>query len=283
MDLRHHTLKTDAVALHYVTTGEGPPLVLIHGFPQTWRQWRSIMAPLSERFTIIAPDLRGIGATPGPASGYDKQTMAEDIRAITHIVCGELPVTLVGHDMGSYVAFAYALRFPALVGALMIVDAPIPGTALFERLSQDPRAWHVAFHQARDVAEMLVSGRERAYIAQFIAARIFDGGGISEFDIDAYAQAYAAPGAFRAAFEMYRALPADATFNRAALAVAKLPMPTVFVGGGESLSGPLLEESLAELAVDGRAVRIGSCGHWIPEEKPGPLAELIIELAARNA
>lgn len=275
MESRHHIIQGPSGRLHYVTVGEGSPLVLVHGFPQTWHQWRSVIARLKGEYTIVAPDLRGIGATPGPASGYDKQSMAEDLRVVIDAVCGQRPVTLVGHDMGSYVAFAYALRYPELVSALMIIDAPVPGTALYDQLIAHPRAWHVRFHQARDVAEMLITGRERAYIAQFITARIYDCAAISEEDIEIYAAAYSAPGALRAAMEMYRALPEDADFNRAALAAAKLAMPTVFVGGSASLSGELLGESVGGIATNGRAVVVQGAGHWVPEEQPDALVGLI--------
>lgn len=170
MQVQHHRLIANGVDLHYVTAGGGPPLVLIHGFPQTWFQWRHIIDLLGDRFTIIAPDLRGIGATPGPPTGYDKQSLAADIHAIVGHVCGDVPALIVGHDMGSFVAFAYAKQYGTHVSGLMLVDAPPPGTQLFD--AGKSRPWHLAFHNARDVAEMLVAGKERPYIAQFVASRI---------------------------------------------------------------------------------------------------------------
>ena len=275
----HHRLRTEEADLHYVIAGEGPPLILIHGFPQTWHQWRPIIARLADRFMILAPDLRGIGATPGPAAGYDKHRMAADVRAIAKKAFADTPAIVVGHDMGAFVAFAYALRYRALVDGLVLVDAPMPGTGLFDRLKSHPRAWHIAFHGARDIAELLVAGRERAYIAQFIAARIYDPSAISDGDIDVYAAAYAAPGAMRAAFEMYRALEHDCELNRAALASGKLEMPVVAVGGAASLSGPMLQEMVAEVAEDPRAEVVQGAGHWIPEERPDALANAIAAMS----
>src|ERR1700757_1449198 len=104
MEVQHHRLVADNVALHYVTAGHGPPLVLIHGFPQTWHQWRRLMERLADRFTIIAADLRGLGASPGPPAGYDKQTLAGDIHAIVAHMFGDARALVVGHDMGSFVA-----------------------------------------------------------------------------------------------------------------------------------------------------------------------------------
>jgi pimeloyl-ACP methyl ester carboxylesterase len=278
MELHHHRLVAGGVALHFVTTGNGPPLVLIHGFPQTWHQWRRVMERLANRFTIIAPDLRGIGATPGPPSGYDKHSLAADVHAIVTHVCGEQRVLVVGHDMGSFVAFAYALRYRDQVSGLMLVDAPPPGTTLFE--SGKHRAWHIAFHCARDVAEMLVAGKERAYIAQFVAARIYDSAAVSEEDIDIYAAAYRAPGAMRAAFEMYRSLDQDAELNRSALtAKGRLTMPVVSVAAAGRMNGKQLEEMGTEVAEHLRVILVERAGHWIPEEQPEVLARAIIDLA----
>jgi pimeloyl-ACP methyl ester carboxylesterase len=281
MPIIHHRLAVADATLHYTVAGEGPPLVLIHGFPQTWHQWRPVIERLAGRFRIIAPDLRGIGATPGPATGYDKLTMAGDIRAILEKEVGDTPATVVGHDMGAFVAFAHALRYPAFTSALVLIDAPMSGTALFDQLRSHPRAWHIAFHGARDVAEMLVSGRERAYIAQFVAARIYDASAVTADDIDVYAAAYAAPGAFRAGFEMYRAFDVDVAQHRELLARGKLRMPVAVVGGGASLSGSLLADSMCEFAENGRAYTVERAAHWIPEEQPDRLAEIIAETAAR--
>lgn len=277
MALAHHRLAADGVDLHFVTAGEGPPLVLLHGFPQTWRQWLRVIDRLAHRFTIIAPDLRGVGATPGPPGPYDKHTLAGDVRAIVAEVCGDAPVLMVGHDMGSFVAFAYALRYRALTRGLMIVDAPPPGSTMFE--SGKSRAWHIAFHSARDVAEMLVAGRERAYIAQFVASRIYDTAAVSEEDIDAYAAAYSAPGAMRAAFEMYRAFDKDAELNRAALAEGKLAMPVHLVGASRRLDPKLFEELGREIALKSRTLIVDRCGHWIPEERPEVMTQAILALA----
>jgi pimeloyl-ACP methyl ester carboxylesterase len=281
MQIAHHRLAVPDATLHYTVSGEGPPLVLIHGFPQTWHQWRPVMERLAGRFRIIAPDLRGIGATPGPATGYDKLTMAGDIRAIMDKEVGDAPATIVGHDMGAFVAFAHGLLHPERTRALVLVDAPMSGTTLFDQLRTHPRAWHIAFHGARDIAEMLVAGRERAYIAQFVAARIYDSSAVTAEDIDVYAAAYSAPGALRAGFEMYRAFDVDVAQHRELLARGKLRMPVAMVGGEASLSGTLLADSMAEFAEDGRAYSVERAAHWIPEEQPDRMAKIITETAAR--
>jgi pimeloyl-ACP methyl ester carboxylesterase len=276
-EIQHHRLTADGIDLHFVTAGEGPPLVLVHGFPQTWYQWRRVIERLADRFTIIAPDLRGLGATPGPPAPYDKQSLAGDIHAIVRHVSGDVPALVVGHDMGSFVAFAYALRYGRLVSGLMLVDAPPPGSSVFD--AGKVRPWHLAFHNARDVAEMLVAGKERAYIAQFIASRIYDNAAISEADLDVYAATYRAPGAMRSAFEMYRALDHDAEYNRAAIAKGKLAMPVVAVGAANRMSAAMLEEMGKQIADRSQVVLIDRCGHWISEEQPDALAAAILELA----
>jgi pimeloyl-ACP methyl ester carboxylesterase len=279
-EIAHHRINVGEVALHYVTAGSGPPLVLIHGFPQTWHEWRSLIDRLAGRFTIIAPDLRGIGARPGPSTGYDKHSLAADVRAIVAAECGDTPALVCGHDLGAFVAFAYALDNRDATAALALVDGPPPGTAAMDRVTANPRIWHIAFHAQVDVAQMLVAGRERAYIRQFVNNSIVRADAIGPDDIDIYADAYAAPGALRAAFEMYRALPEDRELNLTALARdGKLDMPVLTVGSGATAIGASLGDVLAEIATDGRA-EVLPCGHWIPEEEPDALAALLVQLAA---
>jgi pimeloyl-ACP methyl ester carboxylesterase len=258
--------------LHYVTAGAGArTVVLVHGFPQTWRQWRHVIPPLADAgFGVVAPDYRGAGQSWRPPGGYDKRTMAEDIRRLVREHLGiEEPVAVVGHDIGLMVAYAYAQAHGDEVSHLVVADAPLPGTAVFDRLRSDPRVWHFAFHGARDVPEMLVAGRERQYLQAFINARIFDPSAISDADLDAYASAYSAPGAMRAGFEVYRAFDQDAEDNRAALARnGKLTMPVLAVGGETSTSGPLVEEMMREVAENVTAVRIPRSAHWVAEENP---------------
>ena len=273
-DFRHDKIDVNGVRLHYVTVGSGPPLVLLHGFPQTWYQWRRIMPALAENFTAIAPDYRGAGLSSRPVSGYDKVTMATDIRELVQAVAGDEPVALVGHDLGSFVAYAYAATFPAEVSKLVLIDAVTLGTKAWDRVSSGPRLYHVAFHGARDVAEMLVTGRERAYLEQFFTYRAYLDLAVLA-DLDVYVQAYQAPGALRAAFEVYRAIPEDVEVNRALIAKAKLPMPLLVVGGDISSSGPSMIEMAQEIALDSRGVVISRCGHWVAEEQPDQLlAEL---------
>jgi pimeloyl-ACP methyl ester carboxylesterase len=271
--------------VHYVTAGQGErAIVLLHGFPQTWWEWRYVIPGLvAAGFRVVAPDYRGAGHSWRPPGGYDKLTMAGDIHRLLHGQLGiEGPVVLVGHDIGLMVAYAYAQAYREEVSGLVVIDAPLPGTAVFDRLRSDPRVWHFAFHGARDVAEMLVAGRERPYLQAFFNARSFDPSAIGEADLDVYVAAYEAPGAMRAGFELYRAFDRDADDNRAALERnGKLSVPVVAVGGAISTSGPVVEEMMREVAKDVVGLRVPETAHWVPEENPDALVEAVLELAAR--
>jgi pimeloyl-ACP methyl ester carboxylesterase len=269
------------VRLHHVTAGEGErAIVLLHGFPQTWWEWHKVIPGLvAGGLKVVAPDYRGAGHSWRPAGGYDKVTMAGDVRRLLRDHLGiDGPVAVCGHDIGLMVAYAYAQAYRDEVSHLIVVDAPLPGTEVFDRLRSDPRVWHFAFHGARDVAEMLVAGRERPYLQAFFGARVFDPSAISEDDLDVYVAAYSAPGAMRAGFEVYRAFDQDAEDNRAALERnGRLTVPVLAVGGEISTSGALVEEMMREVAEDVRGVRIPGTAHWVPEEKPAEFVRTVLD------
>lgn len=273
--------------LHYVTAGEGArTIVLLHGFPQTWWEWRHVIPELvNSGFRVVAPDYRGAGHSWRPPGGYDKRTMAEDIHCLLRQHLGiQKPIVLVGHDIGLMVAYAYAQTHRDDVSALVVVDAPLPGTAGFDRLRADPRVWHFAFQGTRDIPEMLVAGRERLYLQAFFNARCFDPSAIGEADLDVYASAYAAPGAMRAGFELYRAFDRDADDNRAALSRhGKLTAPVLAIGGATSTSGPLMEEMMREVAHHVTGLRVPGAAHWIPEERPRAFSDALLRFVTRTA
>jgi pimeloyl-ACP methyl ester carboxylesterase len=267
--------------LHFVTAGASErTVILLHGFPQTWWEWHRIIPPLVRAgFRVVAPDYRGAGSSWRPHGGYDKRTMAEDIHRLLHRHLQiDRPIALVGHDIGLMVAYAYAQAHRDEVSHLVVMDAPIPGTAVFERIRTDPRVWHFAFHNVRDLPEMLVAGRERPYLQAFYNARTYDPSAISEADLDIYASAYAAPGAMRAGFELYRAFDQDVEDNRDALRRnGRLGMPVLAVGGGTSTTGPLMAEMLREVADNVTALRVTRTAHWIAEENPGELTAALVK------
>ena len=207
------------VQLHYVQVGQGTStLVLLHGYPETWWQWRHTMPLFAEAgFRVIAVDYRGAGNSSKPANGYDKHTMAADIKRLLVDQLGiQGPVYLVGHDIGMTVAFAYAALFTEAVKKLVLVDAIIPGTKPFQQLLttgklKNSNLAHFFFHNARNnMAETLTAGRERAYLQDFFDRIAFNIGAFPPEVIDVYAKAYASPGGMKAGFEVYRAFDQDA-------------------------------------------------------------------------
>ncbi|MBW0103461.1 alpha/beta fold hydrolase [Pseudonocardia sp. KRD291] len=279
VDLRHGKADVNGTRLHYVSAGAGEPLLLLHGFPQTWYEWRHVLPVLAERYTVIAPDYRGAGDSARPVDGYDKATMAADVVELAdHLVPGAR-LRVVGHDMGAFVAYSVAAHFPDRVRALCLVDAPVPGTRAWDGLRTDPRVWHIAFHGARDVAEMLVAGRERQYLAQFFELRAHHPHLVMP-ELDVYLRTYAAPGGMRAAFEAYRALPHDAEVN-AELLGTPLRVPVLVVAGERSNSGPLLEAMGPQISRDASFALVRESGHWIPEEQPEAFLAVVEPFLAR--
>jgi pimeloyl-ACP methyl ester carboxylesterase len=275
---------TQEVRLHCAVAGEGPrTAVLLHGFPQTSHEWRKITPQLvAHGFKVVCPDYRGAGASSKPPAGYDKWTMAGDIQALLrqHLKV-EGPVLLVGHDIGAMIALAFALRFRSEVAQLVLIDAPLQGTTQMEQMRGDPRGWHVGFHSARDIAELLVQGRERAYLQYMIGVRINDPSAIPPEDFDVYVRAYEAAGAMRAGFEAYRAFDADAaTVKRAIAESGKLQIPVMSIAGAGSGLDKWMPAMLREVAEQTRHETAPRSGHWVPEENPQFAGDAILRFAA---
>ena len=280
------------VQLHYVETGSGPrTMVLLHGFPETWWEWRHAM-PLfaSAGFRVIAIDYRGAGNSSKPAGGYDKRTMANDIHTllVDHLTI-KTPVIMVGHDIGMTVAFAFALQYPAAVERLVLVDAIIPGTPTFQALlttgkMQNSNLAHFFFHNARNnMAETLTAGRERVYLQDFFDRIAFNLGAFTPEVVDRYTAHYAGPGGMKAGFEVYRAFDQDAEDNAAMLkAAGRLKMPTLFVAGAESFLGTIADVVLQEIAEDGSLTLIPRSGHYPPEENPEAFANAVLTFCRSN-
>ncbi|MGE0684976.1 MAG: alpha/beta fold hydrolase [Candidatus Binatia bacterium] len=276
---QHHYANLKDVRLHYVTLGQGKPVVLLHGWPQTWYEWRLVMPRVAVQFQLIAPDLRGLGDSSRPLNGYDKKTVADDIWQLMHDHLKHEKFAVVGHDAGAVVAFRFAVDHPEAVTHLVLLDVPVIGIET-EKLGglaptgQLPR-WHHLFHLVPDLPEALTFGRERLYLEWFFNWGTDQAGVFSDADINEYVRAYAQAGAMRAGFNMYRALPQDIADNHATLSTGfKLPMPTLGLGGGGSRGrGDLVVESLRRVATQVEGGSVPDCGHFIPEEKPQELVE----------
>jgi pimeloyl-ACP methyl ester carboxylesterase len=274
----HHTATVNRIRLHYVMGGQGEPLVLLHGFPQTWYSWYKIMPTLAEHHTLIVPDLRGYGDSSKPNDGYDKKTMAEDIYQLISEL-GYEQIFLVGHDVGGMVAYAYACAHPSKVRRLVIAEALIAGLKPgFEEAmdnSQGKGAWWVTFNTIPNLPEALIAGRERIYIDWFCKNVAYNPAAISESDIDEYVRAFSIPGTMRAIFDSYRAIFQDVEDNQKHQ--TKLKMPVLAVGGGSGVSvGDRLHRSLIPVTENLRGVLIDCCGHWLSEEQPEEFTRQIL-------
>jgi YVTN family beta-propeller protein len=271
----HHMAVVNGVQIHYVIGGHGKPVVLLHGWPETWYEWHKIMPALSKNYTVIVPDLRGLGDSSKPLTGYDGKTVAEDIyQLVTKL--GFKTVALVGHDIGSQIAYSYAAAHPAEVKKLVVIDLSIPG---FIPAGKTPLWWPL-FHQTPDLPETLVQGKELQYLTWFYNNLAYNPSALTP-DINEYFSHYSAPGAMRAGFEYYRAFPEDAIENQNYSKYTKLPMPVLVVGGeyypvfgGNVTIKPALYamKALAHYVSD---FQVPNSGHWSPEENPGLVIELL--------
>ncbi|ARN83306.1 alpha/beta fold hydrolase [Methylocystis bryophila] len=262
--------RVNGIDMHYVTVGAGPALVLLHGWPQTWFAWRNVMERLSTRFTLIAPDLRGLGLTQRTADGYDKRTIAADIRALIDEAAGGR-AHVVGHDMGGKAAFTLAHLHPERVNRLVLVDCLIPGTENMDALRGG--AWHYGFHMAPDFPEMLTKGREREYIAAQIRAWSHKKDAIAEAEISEFARHYATEGGMTAGFNYYRALRDDAALA-ASFGDKRLEMPVLTIAGRYGV-GARLSEGLQGRAQNLTSLIAEDSGHFVAEEAPEYFCEKV--------
>jgi len=265
----HHMAEVNEVKLHFVKGGTGEPLVLLHGFPQTWYEWHGIMPALAEHYTVIAPDLRGMGASSKPLSGYDDRTVAEDIyQLVQHL--GLQRISIVGHDVGAPVACAYAEAYPEDVRRLVVIE----GAKMPEISKIPPQYWHMAFHAEPDIAESLIVGRERLYLSWFYRKFGYNPAAFTEADIDEYVRWYSEVGAMRAALQHYRKGQQDAAQNKESKN-QKIEMPVLAIGGEQSM-GSSVEMMMQEFASNIRDSVIKDCGHWIAEEQPEELTRQLL-------
>lgn len=272
--ITHHHADLGEVALHYVTAGAGDPVVMLHGWPQTWFLWRDVIPALAEQYSVIAPDLRGLGDSSRPVSGYDKKTVAKDIAELMTAL-GHKSFGVVAHDWGGPVAYAIAAQFPERVRAMAIFDAPVPGDG---GPVVHHNRWHFDFHALPDLPEALTQGREDIYLRFFYRFGGARPDAISDEAQAEYVRAYSQPGAMTAGFNYYRAVPQDIADNAAFRAAGKLAMPILVYGGDPEARGRGLSamESWQRVASDVSGGVAENCGHWIPEEQPEFVAETVL-------
>jgi len=263
----HHVKTVNGFRMHYVTAGAGYPLVFLHGWPQTWYEWRKVIPALAERFTIIAPDLRGLGDSEKPLTGYDKRTLADDVCQLVRSL-GYDKIGLTGHDWGGTVAYYLAYDHPELVERLLILEST-PGLARDGEqipLSGIRRLWHVFFHGGNpDFAELLVKDHVELYLDRMCNVACYTPGFFNREELAEYVRTYSQPGALRAGFHYYRAALEEDVANFTGC-TKKLPMP-VRAWGGERFMGDIvpLWKRVADNVQGGIVER---CGHFVAEERP---------------
>jgi pimeloyl-ACP methyl ester carboxylesterase len=258
------TAEINGVKLHYMTAGHGGALILLHGYAETSLMWKPIIPALAERFTVIAPDLPGIGDSGIPSDGLDMKSAAIRIHDLAKSL-GVQKAEVVGHDIGLMVAYAYAAQFPTEVTKLVLMDAFLPGVAGWEAVYNNPGIWHFRFNGP--TPEALVQGRERTYFDYFWNDFAADKNhSIPETDRKAYAAAYARPGRMRAGWAYFVSF-LQAAKDFAELSQTKLSMPLLAIGGEKSL-GEALGQQAKLVATDATVVVLKNTGHWVLEENP---------------
>ena len=266
-----HDAEVDGVKLHYMTAGHGAPLILLHGYAETSLMWKPIIPLLAERFTVIAPDLPGIGDSAIPADGLDMKTAAIRIHALARSL-GVQKAEVVGHDIGLMVAYAYAAQFPTEVEKLVVMDAFLPGVGEWESIYNNPGFWHFRFNGP--TPEALVQGRERIYFEHFWNDFAADKThSIPEADRKAYTAAYSRPGRMRAGWAYFVSFQ-QAARDFAQLSQTKLTMPVLVIGGEKAL-GDALAQQMKLVASNVSVVVLKDTGHWVMEERPKETTEAL--------
>lgn len=273
------TAHVDGLKLHYLAAGRGPAILLLHGYAETSRMWRPLIAHLAADFTVIAPDLPGVGDSDIPKTGLDLTRSAIRVHDLVRGLGVEQAV-VAGHDIGLMVAYAYAANFPAETVKLVLMDAFLPGVAGWEAIYNNSALWHFRFHGP--TPEALVEGRERTYFDyywnEFAADRTRS---ISEADRQAYTAAYARPGRMRAAWAYFDSFP-QAAKEFAQFAQTKLTMPVLTIGGDKA-NGAALAAQAKMLAIQATTVTLADTGHWLMEENQQQTTEVLLRFLGTAA
>jgi pimeloyl-ACP methyl ester carboxylesterase len=263
----------DGLKLHYTRGGHGPAVILLHGFAETSRMWTPILPVLGEKFTVIAPDLPGIGDSSIPEKGMDMKTAAIGIHSLVRSL-GIEKARVVGHDIGLMVAYAYAAQFPSEVEKLAVMDAFLPGVEGWEPIYNNPSIWHFRFNGPKP--EALVAGREQIYFSFFWDDLAADKNrSLPEADRQAYIYAYSQPGRMRAAWQYFVSWPQTAK-DFAELSRTKLTMPVLSIGGEKSL-GKELGQQMKLVATNVTVIILPETGHWILEERPKETTDALVK------
>ena len=271
------TIPANGTRIYVRVGGKGPAVILIHGFGDTGDMWAKLAADLVRDHTVVVPDLRGMGLSAKPANGYDKWNQAADMRAVLDAL-GIDRAAVVGHDIGTMVAYAYAARYRDKTEKLVVMDAPVPGVPPWDEVVRSPLLWH--FDLGGPDMERLVKGRERIYLDRFWNDFAGTPSRIGEATRRHYAALYAQPGAMRAAFAQFRSIRKDADDNKKVFAT-KLTIPVLAIGGEKSF-GAMEAVVMRNAATDVTEVVVKDAGHWLMEEQPAATMKAVREFLDRT-
>jgi pimeloyl-ACP methyl ester carboxylesterase len=251
--------------------GAGPAVVLLHGFGDTGDMWGPLATQLARTHTVIVPDLRGMGLSSKSAAGYDKKSQAADVRTVVTTL-GHDRAVVVGHDIGTMVAYAYAARYPGKVDKLVVMDAPVPGIPPWDQIILSPQLWHFNFGGPH--AERLVAGRERIYLDRFWDEFAGDPSKIDEPTRVYYTKQYSQPGAMRASFAQFNTIALKDVADNRIWSRTKLAMPVLAIGGDKSF-GATMAVVMRNAATNVREAVVPNAGHWLMEERPDAIIDLV--------
>ena len=264
-------IAVNGVTIHVRSGGSGPAAVLLHGYGETGDMWAPLAAALARDRTVIVPDLRGLGLSSKPTTGFDKKTQADDVAGVLDAL-NVRRADVVAHDIGNMVAFQFAARYPERIDRLVLIDAPVPGVGPWDEILKNPLLWHFRF--GGPDMERLVAGRERIYLDRFWNEFSASPDRFSEAARRHYAALYALPGAMHSGFAQFAAFDQDAIDNRAVLARSRLKLPILAVGGQKSF-GPMMATVMRAAGDDVTEGIVPDSGHWIMEENPQATITLV--------
>jgi pimeloyl-ACP methyl ester carboxylesterase len=272
------SVETNGTSLYVRVGGTGPAVVMLHGFGDTGDMWAPIAAKLMKDHTVVVPDLRGMGLSAHPESGYTKKNQGVDIAGLLdHLQIRK--ADLVTHDIGNMVGYAFAAQYPNRVTRWVVIDAPLPGIGNWDNIIRSPQLWHFNF-RGPDV-ERLVAGRERIYLDRFWNELSANPKAIDEATRRHYSALYARPKAMHDAFEQFGAFTQDAADNKALLAAGgKLTMPVLAVGAEKSFNTAMAEE-VRFVATNVTEGIVPASGHWVVEENPAATTKLVLDFLAK--
>jgi pimeloyl-ACP methyl ester carboxylesterase len=277
--VREQRVTANGIDINVAVTGEGPTFLLLHGFPHTWRLWTAVIPHLARHHRVIAPDLRGLGATTRAADGYDAGTLAADAEALLDAL-GEPEATVVGIDAGTPPAFLLAMRHPERVRRLVLMESLLGRLPGAEDFLADGPPWWFGFHAVPGLPEAVLAGHEAGYIGWFLDAGT-RGQGVPPAIRDHFTAAYTGRDALRSAFAHYRAMPESAAQIADATAAGRLTVPTVAIGAHPV--GDTLARQLRPVTDDLTAHLIEDCGHIVPLDRPDALLPLLTSAASAEA